>query len=97
MFFKRKQKPAMLNATPVMGGAMFDFATAERREALRRDAGLLPVKLAAKRDACIERLGVAYQLHPQYDPAKFPHHPRIGVARTDAIIERHNYRAGVDL
>lgn len=97
MFFKRKQKPEMGNATPVMGGAMFDFATAERQQALRRDAGYLPVTLAAKRDVSIERLGTAYQLHPQYDPAKYPHHPRIGVARTDAIIERHNFRAGVDL
>lgn len=97
MFFKRNEKPVMGNATPVMGGRMYDFATAEKREFLRRDAGFLPVKLAAKRDVSIERLGVAYQLHPQYDPAKFPHHPRIGVARTDAIIERHNYRAGVDL
>ena len=97
MFFKRKQKAAMGNATPVMGGAMFDFATAERQQALRRDAGYLPVALAAKRDVSIERLGKAYQLHPEYRPENYPHHPRIGVARTDSIIERHNYRAGVDL
>lgn len=97
MFFKRKQKAVMGNATPVMGGSMYDFATAERQQALRRDAGYLPVALAAKRDVAIERLGVAYQLHPEYRPENFPHHPRIGVARTDAIIERHNFRAGVDL
>ena len=94
--FKRKPKP-VISATPVMGGSMYDFATAERREFLRRDAGYLPAVLAAKRDISIEQLGTAYQLHPEYQPEKYPHHPRIGVARTDSIIERHNYRAGVDL
>lgn len=94
--FKRKPKP-VISATPVMGGSMYDFATAERREFLRRDAGYLPAVLAAKRDISIERLGTAYQLHRKYDPAKHPTHPRIGVARTDSIIERHQFRAGVDL
>lgn len=92
--FKRQPKPT-INATPV--GLMYDFATKEKREFLRRDAGYLPVQLAAKRDVSIERLGKAYQLHPEYRPEDYPHHPRIGVARTDSIIERHNYRAGVDL
>lgn len=96
MLFKRKPKP-VISATPVMGGRMFDFATAERREFLRRDAGYLPAVLAAKRDISIERLGTAYQLHPEYKPEEFPTHPRIGVARTDSIIERHQFRAGVDL
>ena len=90
MFFKRKQKPTM-------GGAMFESAPTERQQALRRDAGYLPVQLAAKRDVSIERLGKAYQLHPEYKPEDYPHHPRIGVARTNATIERHNFRAGVDL
>ena len=62
----------------------------EQREFICRD-------LTAKRDISIKQLGTAYQMHPQYDPAKHPNHPRIGVARTNAIIERHNYRAGVNL
>lgn len=95
MFFKRQPKTT-INATPVMG-RMYDFATKEKQEFLRRDAGYLPVHLAAKRDISIDRLGKAYQLHPEYRPEEYPHHPRIGVARTDSIIERHNYRAGVDL
>lgn len=70
----------------------------EQREFICRDAGFLPFLLAAKRDISIKQLGTAYQMHPQYDPAKHPNHPRIGVARTNAIIERHNYyRAGVNL
>ena len=95
--FERKPAKPVISATPVMGGSMYDFATAERREFLRRDAGLLPVKLAAKRDISIERLGTAYQLHPEYQPEKYPHHPRIGVRRTDTIIQQHQFRAGVDL
>lgn len=95
--FARKTKPTIANAVPVMGGSMYDFAAAERREFIRRDAGFLPPVLAAKRDISIKRLGTAYQLHRKYDPAKHPNHPRIGIRRTDTIIERHNYRAGVDL
>lgn len=97
MFFKRKQQPVMKNATPIMGGAMFDFATSERREALRRDAGFLPVVLAAKRDASIDRLGEAYQMHPKYDPEKYPHHPRIGVMRTEEARKQFEQLFGVTI
>lgn len=96
MFFNRKQKPKIA-ATPVMGGSMYDFATSERREALRRDAGFLPVVLAAKRDASIDMLGEAYQMHPKYDPAKYPHHPRIGVMRTEEARKQFEQRFGVTI
>lgn len=57
---------------------MQDYAKQIRAEFIRKSAGLLPAKLAAKRDIRIEQLGSAYQLHPAYNAEKHPKHPRIG-------------------